>query len=692
MKSSLYHALVQHERLSPAYHKFQYQVPVFVFDLTELESDTLDGPLFGRRLLPGSPAKSGPILPRLISFRERDYLYSGPGGLRDKLGRALSAGGLDPELALGSVRLVTSARFLGSVFNPVSFWLIFGHDQAKGMTAAVAEVNNTFGEKHIYVLGNGQPVPFPVKFSAHKEFHVSPFNDMQGDYNFLLADPRTGLDLSVNLVKDGQDLLKARLWSEQPGRPVKSDSLFSFLLHPQRVLTYPRILKQATTLYYRRRLHIYSKPEPSSPLTIRQAKPPSLGHLSKLVRKILPKLLGQTKTGQLKLVQPDGQSEQFQGQEPGPIVELSILDPRFYKSLALSGDIGFGQAYTAGWWTTPDLPELLRFFLLNREQMRLSKVLNLPKPVVFFYNRLRRLGGLGNTRPGARQNIHAHYDLGDQLFEIFLDPSMTYSCAYFEHKDMSLTQAQQAKFDLVAKKLNLGPQDHLLEIGFGWGGFALYAAENFGCRVDGVTISENQLAFAQQQARQRGLDNLISFKLMDYRDIENSYNKIVSIEMLEAVGHQHHQKFFAALEQLLAPGGKVFLQFIAIHDQRYHAYRFEGDWIRKHIFPGGLLPSLTRVMEVVRDKTGFTLRSLQSLAPDYVLTLAAWRHNLLNNQSKLERLGYNQNFLRKWDYYFAYCQAGFSCRVIDDYQIVLARPEGIQPRESTLDLKLRSKN
>jgi cyclopropane-fatty-acyl-phospholipid synthase len=678
MRSRLYNAFVSHERHAPAEHDFRYRVPVFVFDLGELETGALDGPLFGRRLAAGSRAVPGPALPRLLSFREGDHLYSGRGGVRDKLGWALEAGGLDPELALGPVRLVTSARFLGYAFNPVSFWFVLTHDQADGPVAAVAEVNNTFGEKHLYVLGDGLTTPFPARFQTPKAFHVSPFNDMQGEYRFDLADPRQGLDLSVELLKQDRPLLTARLWSEEPGREVTASTLAGFLLHPQRMLTYPRILKEAFKLYYRRRLPVHTKPSPSSPMTIRQAAQRP-GPLTLLSRKVLTLLLGRIRSGRIRLVLPDGRSQVYHGAEPGPSVELKVLDQRFFPALARSGDIGFGEAYSAGWWTTRDLPELLRFFVLNREPMRMSKALKIPGPVVSLFNGLRRLGGQRNTRPGARKNIQAHYDLGDDMFETFLDSSMAYSCAWFERPDMSLAEAQEAKFRKAAEKLDLSPEDRVLEIGFGWGGFALYAAERYGCRVDGITLSENQLAAARDRARRAGLDDRVSFSLMDYRDISQTYDKIVSIEMLEAVGHAYHRDFFTALERLLAPGGLVFLQFIAIHDQRYDAYRFQGDWTRKHIFPGGLLPSLTRVMEVVRDCTRFTARDLESLAEHYVRTLALWRERFLAQEAKLEELGYGEAFRRTWSYYLAYCQAGFSCRVIDDYQLVLARPQGSRP-------------
>jgi cyclopropane-fatty-acyl-phospholipid synthase len=677
--SCFYEAWLRHERHSPVANIFTYKVPVFVFDLAELESGSLDNLLFARRPARRPPGTHRMQLPRLLSLREKDYLYARPDSLRAKLGQALAAGGLDPALGQGHVRLITSARFAGFGFNPVSFWFVFADAKDLAPAAVVAEVNNTFQEKHIYVLSKPASPSFPLQYTAVKTFHVSPFNDMQGQYTFSFQDPRKGLDICIELVRDGRALLTASLWSDAPAWKVSAASQARFLLHPHRTLTYPRILRQAARLYLRRKLPVHQKPEPRDPMTIRT---PALdrGWLIRLVGILLPALFRRTEYGTLTLVQPDGSSMRFQGASPGPDIQLFIHDYRVYKALGLSGDIGFGEAYTKGWWSTPDLPELLRFFVLNREQMRVSQVLHIPGPVIWTFNTLRRLGGRRNTKKGARANIHAHYDLGDKLFSTFLDPSMAYSCAYFEDQDMTLAQAQEAKYRRAAELLNLQAGDRVLEIGCGWGGFALYAAEKTGCTVQGITISENQLALAREKARERGLDHLVSFALTDYREVSAEFDKIVSIEMLEAVGHAYHRSFFATLDRLLAPGGQVFIQFIAIHDQRYQAYRFQGDWTRKHIFPGGLLPSLTRVLEVMRDETRFTLRWVEAIGPYYAKTLAIWRENFLASTEQLEDMGYDQFFRRTWEYYLSYCQAGFSCRVIDDYQIVLARPEGLGPR------------
>jgi cyclopropane-fatty-acyl-phospholipid synthase len=403
------------------------------------------------------------------------------------------------------------------------------------------------------------------------------------------------------------------------------------------------------------------------------------GPLGRLARRLFFKILANARYGRLRLTLPDGRTEIIQGETEGPHVELRIADARFFTALARSGDIGFGEAYTEGWWTSPDLPELLRFFVLNREAMRFSRAVAVPQPIVSLYRGLRRLGGRRNHKNGARENIRRHYDLGDDLFHTFLDPSMAYSSAVFEREDMSLAEAQRAKFRKIAEKANLKPGDRVLEIGCGWGGFAAYAAEHHGCHVTGLTISDHQHEHARALAAEKGLQELMDIRKMDYRDVEGAgaYDAIVSIEMLEAVGHEYHETFYETLERLLAPDGVAVVQVIVIRDQRYNAYRFEGDWSRKHIFPGGLLPSLTRLAEVMRSRSTLMVRDIEAIGPHYARTLAEWRKRFLTAADVLEEHGYDERFRRTWDYYFAYCQAGFACRVIDDYQIVMDRPQGV---------------
>jgi cyclopropane-fatty-acyl-phospholipid synthase len=244
----------------------------------------------------------------------------------------------------------------------------------------------------------------------------------------------------------------------------------------------------------------------------------------------------------------------------------------------------------------------------------------------------------------------------------------------FAHPDQSLADAQQNKFRSLIRRAAIAETDHVLEIGCGWGGFAMEAARSTGCRVTGITLSKNQLAMAQERIRQAGLEERVTLRLTDYREIDGAYDKIVSVEMLEAVGHDHYGTFFAACDRLLKPGGRIVLQVITIPDQRYDAYRRTPDWIQKHIFPGGMLPSLTELTKAMTRDSRLIIEELNNIGPDYALTLRAWRQRLEQAREPLLRLGYEDAFIRQWQYYFAYCEAGFDAQVINDLQLVLRRP------------------
>jgi len=676
VNSRLYDAWVSHERHYPVAHEFRYHLPVFIFDLAELESGAVDGLLFRRIVCPGSLAAPGPALPRLLSLRERDYLHPGPGGLRQKLARALEAGGLPGQLAQGHVRLVTSARFLGYGFNPVNFWLVYADPDSKGLAAAVAEVNNTFGEKHIYVLGGTQPATFPASFGAAKVFHVSPFNDMEGEYLFSLADGRRELDLCVDLHHDGRPLLEARLWSDEPGRPVTTGALASFLFHPQRVLTYPRILRQAASLYARRKLPVHAKPEPASPMTIRR-NPTEDAWLSRLAQRVVLGRLDSFSRGALTLELPSGQTVKLGGRQPGHQARMAIRHYAFFTSLLRRGSMGLGESYVDGYWETDDLQKLFAFFLSNETRLTGRQ---LPNPVAKAAQKLlapRRVLPPGNSRSGSRANVSAHYDLSNQAFALFLDPGMTYSCAVFADPDNPaepLEEAQQRKLRMMAQKAGVGPGDRVLEIGCGWGSFAVLAAREFGCQVTALTLSREQFDYVSALVRRLGLENAVEPVFADYRDHQGEYDAVVSIEMIEAVGHRYHQAYFRAIDRLLAPGGRAVIQAITIIDQRYDAYRQAPDWINTYIFPGGLLPSLRRISQITGSHTSLQISDVEDIGRHYAPTLVAWRDRFHGNWDQIARLGFDERFRRTFDYYFSVCEAGFRFGHVRDVQVVLERP------------------
>ncbi len=352
-------------------------------------------------------------------------------------------------------------------------------------------------------------------------------------------------------------------------------------------------------------------------------------------------------------------------------VEFEVLHPRFYREIALGSSLGAGDAYVKGYWRTDDLLAVMRMFAKNLTQKNDLNTWALPLQAIG-RNLLR--WSTRNSRSGSRKNIQRHYDLSNELFALFLDPTMTYSCGIFSSDDSTLEAASQEKYELICRKIDLKAEDHVLEIGCGWGGFAEYAAYNYGCRVTGITISEEQLEFAQQRIKRARLQDQVDLRLCDYRDLQGTYNKLVSIEMIEAVGHEYHDKFFEKCCSVLQPNGSMLLQAITISDDRYDFYRRSVDFIQKYIFPGGCLPSLGRISDVVSRKTDLRITHLDDFAADYARTLQAWREKFLAATDELERLGFDEAFQRTWDYYFCYCAAGFLERQIGVAQILLKRP------------------
>jgi len=368
-----------------------------------------------------------------------------------------------------------------------------------------------------------------------------------------------------------------------------------------------------------------------------------------------------------------GRVESFGTSADGELsARIHINDPRFYSSTVLGGALGAAEAYLAGYWDSDDLPKLLRLLARNRDavgQMN-SGLARIGSPIRRAVSLLHR-----NTRVGSRRNIAAHYDLGNEFFEQFLDETMAYSCGIFEHPEATLHEASIAKFDRICRALRLTPSDHLVEIGTGWGGFALHAARQYGCRVTTTTISRQQFEYAKDRVRREGLQDRIDLLLKDYRDLTGTYDKLVSIEMIEAVGHEFLPAYFAKCSDLLTRDGMMALQAITIPDQRYETYRKTTDFIQKHIFPGGCLPSLGAMCAAVQTGTDLRISHLQDLAPHYARTLAEWRRRLLDRSARIRSLGADEWFLRSWDYYFSYCEAGFAERQIGVSQIVLSKPD-----------------
>ncbi|PLX98912.1 MAG: DUF1365 domain-containing protein [Desulfuromonas sp.] len=651
MNSLIYQGEVSHSRLSPVKHSFRYPVYFYAFDIDELNQLAELTPMFGYNRL------------RPVAIHDKDYLQRDNRPLREKL--AVTLRNLDIAEDPTRVILVTAARYFNYVFNPISFF--YCYNASGQLLCVLGQVNNTFGEMHLYLLQSDGREAAELHYKTAKEFHVSPFFKREGEYRFHLTEAKEQIDNRIHYHQGDQLVFTARLHGS--AKPFNKQNLMHTLIrHPLTAsLTMPRILWQAAKLYWQRRLPVYTRPISEHQQTIRQVKP---GLLDRLGRTAIYKHLSRQQQGALLMRMPDGEVHRF-GAADGDPNQLTIRDDRFFRKVLTASSIGFGEAYTEGYWTTNDLPGLLTMLAINEELIddRGFVTATLGRWFDFLRHLMR-----ANTRNGSSRNIREHYDLSNDFFAVFLDPDMIYSAALFAQQEKSLEQAQQDKLQLIIDKAQLGPKDHVLEIGCGWGGFAIEAVRRTGCRVTGITLSQEQLTLAREKVKAAGLEKKIDLRLCDYRNIDGKYDKIVSIEMLEAVGHAGLKTFFNTCDRVLQPGGRAVIQVITIPDRKYASYRYSSDWIRKHIFPGGHLPSIGAMANAMKS-CSLNISSLEQYAPDYAKTLDLWRGRLLDRQDEILALGYDERFLRKWEYYFAYCRAGFAAQIIDVAQLILDKPQ-----------------
>jgi len=403
-------------------------------------------------------------------------------------------------------------------------------------------------------------------------------------------------------------------------------------------------------------------------------------------RLVLGALAG-LRRGRLQLDLADGPSHVFGDRSAiqcelapgvGNYAFIRVLRPAgFFQKCLLRGDIGFAESYLDGDWSTPDLTAVIGWFVLNHEHAPTLSGSRHARALALNLLRLAdRLGHLlrPNSRTTARRNIAEHYDLSNDFFALWLDETMTYSAARWDRAEATLAEAQAAKNDTLCRHLRLQPTDHVLEIGTGWGGWSLHAAARYGCRVTTVTISRQQLDFAVRRIAAAGLSDRVEVRLQDYRDISGSFDKIVSIEMLEAVGHRYLPDFASAMNRLLKPEGLLALQYITVPDHRYDALRSGVDFIQKHIFPGSLLLSVNRLNQLLSERGGFVLHRMEDFGRDYPRTLQHWRERFHARIDAVRALGFDDRFIRKWHYYLCYCQAAFALRHISVVHTVHRRP------------------
>ncbi|WP_404362493.1 class I SAM-dependent methyltransferase [Marinobacter sp.] len=401
-------------------------------------------------------------------------------------------------------------------------------------------------------------------------------------------------------------------------------------------------------------------------------RPQSPSAMTGLARKLVCQQLAMLADGILTVRETGFEERVFgDGDASHPRAELIIHDASTWRDLLTGGSVGAAESFVAGDWSTPDLVALLRFFTRNVDRMnafedRFSWV---TKPALKGLHWLNR-----NTPAGSRKNIEAHYDLGNDLFETFLDPTMMYSAAIYPRPDATLEEAAVHKLDTICRKLDLQPQDQVMEIGTGWGGFAIHAARHYGCHVTTTTISQEQFDLARKRVESEGLSDRITLLFDDYRDLTGQYDKLVSIEMIEAVGPQYLDSYLAQIDSLLKPDGLALIQAINMPEQRYRRALKNVDFIQRFIFPGSFIPSFGAILESVRRKSHLVLSHAEDLGFHYARTLRDWHERFTANEEHIAGLGYGPEFQRLWHFYFAYCEAGFSERAIGVAQILLAKP------------------
>lgn len=394
--------------------------------------------------------------------------------------------------------------------------------------------------------------------------------------------------------------------------------------------------------------------------------------LARIGRGIMFSQFARLEHGEIRVVDPEGERRFGHRTSRCDLsVTVTVDHPQLYADAAFGGTVGAGEAYIRGLWRCDDLAALVRIFVVNRDMMNGmdSRWSLVSRPFLRLFHLLNR-----NSRQGSARNIAAHYDLGNELYQSMLDPTMAYSCGIFERDDATMYDASIAKFNAVCRKLDLRPSDHLVEIGTGWGGLAIHAAQHYGCHVTTTTISQEQHDYAKEKIAAAGLGDRVTLLLEDYRDLRGKFDKAVSIEMIEAVGANYLDTYLAKCAGLLHDHGSMLLQAITIQDQHYDQARKSVDFIQRFIFPGSFIPSVAAISSSLVRATDMKIYHLEDIGPHYARTLKLWRERFFENIATIRRLGYPESFVRLWEYYLCYCEGGFAERQLGDVQLLLTKP------------------
>ena len=659
--SKFFTGTVIHARSEPAKHAFSYPVAWLVLDVDECK--LLDKQIWG----------IGYNRFNLSSIHDADYLVKNNNSIRTKVESLL----VERKITIKphKIVLITTPKLFGWAFNPVSFYYIY--DQNEKVFCYFAEVNNTYEERSLYFFDVSDAIESSEeghRFNIKKHFHVSPFYDEVGYYDVYFGKLSNDLRINFNLYRPNEKPFIAKMLGN--GLPITTYNyvykIFRFGI--RMALTVPRIYWQAVKLIFIRKLTPYKKPNPLIPMetqytTTLRSEPYTWYH--KICMSLTKPVLRKLKVGQLRFIYPDGYTEYYGDAGSSYIGEIHIKNFSFFSRLVHSGGIGFGEGYVDGDWTTPDLAKVMKVILDNDRHMHESKF-NYMRPVRWLHrisHWFRR-----NSKNNSKKNISDHYDLGNQMFSLFLDPTMAYSSALYSKSDQDLHSAQLNKLHTILKKAQVQHGDSVLEIGCGWGELSAIAAKEYGASVTGITLSTEQASIASQKMKERGIDSQVQIQIRDYRDVQGEYDKVVSVEMIEAVGKEYLGSFFKTIDRVLSPNGICVLQVIAYPDCYYKEYLGRQDWIQKHIFPGSHLPSLASLTEAMSKNSNLVIDHIENRAIDYSITLREWRTIFNTKRDELLAAGYDDRFQRAWNFYLASCEAEFETRWLSLYQIVLTRP------------------
>ncbi|MEK9657258.1 MAG: DUF1365 family protein [bacterium] len=632
----------KHVRFQPKKHDFSY--PLYMLQLDIKKLSTFNDGLF-----------TGYNKRRLLSVWDEDYLHDTPKSIEEKLKQVIQT--FKDHEEISQIYMVSIPRLMLKTFRPVGFYLCYDkHKQMKGM---IAEVTNTYKEASFYKVEECQSAQ---RVTVDKHFHVSPFFNEEGTYTFKVLDTDQRFEVHIDYVINEQKVFYANFVGKKTNL-TRFHVVKLLLTHPfTTFLVYPRILFEALRLYSFKKLEAYSKPKLTSQQVLR---PMPLNWIEKIIVNKIKKLNPLIEKGHAEIKLTNGDTITLGKEEAIPRAKIHIRHNWFFRSVQKGGEIGFGESYMKGEWESPNLTDVIVFMIHNLvpiEKQFMSKPLR--RMMDLLGHRLRK-----NSIKKSKENISEHYDLGNKFYQLFLDSTMMYSSGVFLKKTDSLQDAQEQKVNYLCQGLELKKDQHVLEIGSGWGYVAAYIAKTYGCKVTTVTLSEKQKEYAEQVVKEQGVGDKVDIKLQDYRNVQGEYDAIISIEMIEAVGKEYLETYVKTCDKCLKEGGYFALQTITYPDALYDNYCKETDFIKKHIFPGGHLPSLERMQLLIEKQTNLQMRKSQNIAQSYAKTLAMWRQAFESKKELILTMGFSEEFYRKWVYYFAYCEGAFQTDYLGCYQL-----------------------